>query len=64
MKSGVDLVRYGMGATDKFKGTGVFSSIEFQREAKVGDTASSTNAVGKQAAEVASEKKKDPTSTK
>jgi len=53
-----------MGATDKFKGTGVFSSIEFQREAKVGDTASSTNAVGKQAAEVASEKKKDPTSTK
>ena len=25
---------YGLGATDKFKGTGVFSAIEFEREKK------------------------------
>ena len=28
------MVAYGLGATDKFKGTGVWSGVEFQRERK------------------------------
>jgi hypothetical protein len=28
----MDLAAYAMGSTDKFKGTGVFSSIEFSRD--------------------------------
>ena len=34
IKSGIDLAAYGMGMTDKFKGTGVFNAIEFEREPK------------------------------
>lgn len=33
-QSSIDLASYGMGMTDKFKGTGVFSAIEFERENK------------------------------
>ena len=32
IKSGIDLAAYGMGFSDKFKGTGVFNAIEFERE--------------------------------
>lgn len=28
----MDLAAYGLGATDKFKGTGVWSGVEFERE--------------------------------
>jgi len=28
----MDLAAYGLGMTDKFQGTGVFSSIKFERE--------------------------------
>jgi hypothetical protein len=31
IKSGIDLVSYGLGATDKFKGTGVYSGIQLER---------------------------------
>ena len=37
LQSSIDLARYAMGNTDEFKGTGVFSAIEFKRENK--DTA-------------------------
>lgn len=31
------MVAYGLGATDKFKGTGVYSGIQFEREKKQAD---------------------------
>lgn len=34
IKSAIDLVGYATGKSDKFKGTGVFSAIEFEREKK------------------------------
>ena len=32
IKSSFDLVRYAVGSTDSFKGTGVWSFVEFDRE--------------------------------
>lgn len=31
---GIDLISYGLGATDKFQGTGVYSGIKMEREKK------------------------------
>ena len=47
----MDLAAYGLGQTDKFKGTGVFSAIEFERTPDIdGDQGSSTTSdPGKQA---------------
>ena len=45
IKSTYDLVQYGLGATDKFKGTGVWSFIEFQKNKEpASDSKESKNA--------------------
>ena len=46
IKSAIDYAQYALGATDKFRGTGVFNSIQFSRETEEdsGDNSNSNSA--------------------
>ena len=58
IKSAADLAAYAVGATDKFKGTGVFSSVEFQRESKDERAGAASNREAEKKSTSSAEKKK------
>jgi hypothetical protein len=55
------LAAYGLGATDKFQGTGVWKGVQFEREKKDEESPPATDAAAKK---LEAEKKKPAESTK